>query len=183
MSDILLVSATEVEHNQTEIQGIPIHIVGIGKVEAAVNLNKLLEEHTPSVVINFGSCGNLKDHKVGQLLEVGTSYNDFYAGRLHSSLPFRLSSSSIKCFTTDTFFEKGENYHHSYLHRIKGCDIVDMELYSIVYTCKLKKIPVIAYKWISDDGTPEEWEKSASVGFNLFKTKFNSIIQPYGTSN
>lgn len=183
MSNILLVSATTLEHGRTEIKGVPIHIVGIGKVEAAANLNKLLEEHTPSVVVNFGSCGNLKDHKVGELLEVGTSYNDFYAGTLHSSLPFRLSSSSIKCLTTDTFYEKGETYHHSYLHRIKGCDIVDMELYSIVYTCKLRKVPIIAYKWISDDGNPENWEEIASIGFRSFEEKFEIIMEKYGTVN
>ena len=35
MSNILLVSATKLEHHETELNGIPIHIIGIGKVEAA----------------------------------------------------------------------------------------------------------------------------------------------------
>ena len=37
MSKILLLSATDLEHSQTEIHGVPILITGIGKVNAAVN--------------------------------------------------------------------------------------------------------------------------------------------------
>ena len=38
MLDILLVSATAKEHKDSEIHGVPIHQVGIGKVEARVDL-------------------------------------------------------------------------------------------------------------------------------------------------
>ena len=37
MSNILLVSATKLERHDDELFGIPIHIIGIGKVEAAWN--------------------------------------------------------------------------------------------------------------------------------------------------
>lgn len=172
MSNILLVSATKLEHHDDEIFGYPIHIVGIGKVESAVNTTLLIQEHNPDIVINFGSCGNLKSHKPGVVLEVGNVYNDFYAGTLHSYLPFRLSKSDIKCLTTDTFFESGETYHHSYNYRTSSCDIVDMELYSIAYAARKAQKQIHAFKWVSDDGEISNWEKNAALGYSNFKKLF-----------
>ena len=60
MPNILLVSATELEHGESDLFGIPIHIVGIGKVNAAVNTTRLIKKYNPDVVINFGSCGSVK---------------------------------------------------------------------------------------------------------------------------
>ena len=82
MRNILLVSATKLEHHDDNLFGIPIHIIGIGKVNAAVNTQILIEKYNPDIVINFGSVGSLKNFKVGEVLEVGTVYNDFYAGSI-----------------------------------------------------------------------------------------------------
>ncbi len=77
MSKTILVSATPLEHGGlTEINGYPIYQVGIGKINSAMNLTEILYEEKPELVINFGSCGNLKDHKVGEVMEVGTVYNN-----------------------------------------------------------------------------------------------------------
>ena len=70
MLDILLVSATAKEHKDSEIHGVPIHQVGIGKVEAGLNTLQLIKAKKPDIVINFGSCGNLKDYKPGDVKEV-----------------------------------------------------------------------------------------------------------------
>ena len=37
---------------------------------------KLIHEHKPEFVINFGSCGNLKNHKVGKVMKVGKVFNN-----------------------------------------------------------------------------------------------------------
>lgn len=172
MSNILLVSATKLEHHDDELFGIPIHIVGVGKVDAAINTTLLIKEHNPDIVVNFGSCGNLKTHRPGEVLEVGTVYNDFYAGTLYSYLPFRLSRSEIKCLSTDTFYEQNENYHHSYQYRVGSCDIVDMELYSIAYAARKADKFVHAYKWVSDDGDSSKWKENAALGYSKFKEIF-----------
>jgi nucleoside phosphorylase len=103
-------------------------------------------------------------------------YNDFYAGRLYSYPPIklntRLDDSYIRCFTTDTFYELGEDYHHSYKFRKDNCDIIEMELYSIASVCNQESIPVYGYKWISDDGVENEWEQSAAIGYDNFKKIF-----------
>ena len=184
MSNIILVSATPLEHGGIEeIDGIPIYQVGIGKTESAVNTTKLILEKQPELLINFGSCGSLKNHKTGELLEVGVVYNDFYANTLHSSLPFKLSTSGVKCFTTDTFYSNEENYHHSYEFRSKYCDIVDMELYGIAYASRVCKVGLKAYKWISDDGNSNDWEKFAKIGFEKFRQQLKSILSDHGSTN
>ena len=177
MSNILLVSATKLEHHDDELFGIPIHIVGIGKVEAAVNTTNLINEYDPDIVVNFGSCGNLKDHKPGEVLTVGTVYNDFYAGRLHSYLPFRLWTTDIKCISSDTFYELGQSYHHSYERRIKDMDIIDMELYSIAYSCRNAKKSLYSFKWVSDDGEESNWLENAAIGYNNFKEIFKEWLE------
>ena len=56
MNNILLLSATDLEHGQSEIHGVPIHITGIGKINSAVNTTRLIQKYNPDIVINFGSC-------------------------------------------------------------------------------------------------------------------------------
>lgn len=176
MSDILLVSATKLEHNCSDLYGYPINIIGIGKVEASFNINKIISENRPKLVINFGSCGNLKNYKPGQILEVGEVINDFYADQIYSYNSINLGNSKIKCFTTDTFYIKSEDYHHEYLKNIMHCDIVDMELYPIAYACKNYNVKLLSYKWVSDDGDIDNWRETADLGFNNFKTLLKELL-------
>ena len=76
MSKYLFLSATELEHQELEIFGSEIHIIGVGKINAAMNTTRLIEKYNPSHVINFGSCGNLQNHKIGEVLTVGKVYNN-----------------------------------------------------------------------------------------------------------
>ena len=182
MPNILLVSATKDEHGEDELFGYPIHIVGVGKVNATLNTAALIREYDPDYVVNFGSCGNLKDHKPGELLRVGMVYNDFYAGKLFKYIPHKMSDTGIKCLTTDTFLEKGEKYHHSYEFRISKCDIVDMELYGIACACLDAGKFLRSYKWVSDNGDADKWEENAKIGFDKFKVvlkKYLDDIEKY----
>ena len=65
---VLLISATELEHGEESIYGLPIHIVGVGKVSSFHKF--LLEKYSPDLVINFSSYGDLKGNS-GSLIEVG----------------------------------------------------------------------------------------------------------------
>jgi len=179
MHNILLVSATKLEHHDEELFGIPIHIIGVGKVEAALNTKKIIENHKlahgggkPSRVINFGSCGNLKNHKRGEVLEIGTVYDDFYGCVVPEHDPIEITDSPYKLFTTDTFYDTSEVYSKSYEENIKKCDVVDMEGYSIAKVCQNEKISLSLYKWVSDDGSTEDWQTNAAAGYNNFKKLF-----------
>tara|TARA_B110000977_G_scaffold112664_1_gene145921 strand:+ start:72 stop:614 length:543 start_codon:yes stop_codon:yes gene_type:complete len=170
MPNILLVSATELEHGESDLFGIPIHIVGIGKVNAAVNTYKLIQKYKPDHVVNFGSCGNLKDYKVGEVLKIGKVYDDFYGCVVPEHRPIVIDDSPVKLFTTDIFYDTEAVYSNNYTKKIRKCDIVDMEGYSIAKVCMNENISVSLYKWISDDGDSSSWLKNATAGYNNFKT-------------
>ena len=181
MSRILLISATRLEHHDDSLFGIPIHIIGIGKVEAALNTKKLIEQYKlensggkPDRIINFGSCGNLKDHKVGDVLEVGEVHDDFYGCVVPEHDPIRINNSDIKLFTTDTFYDTDNYYSLHYNNMIKKCNLVDMEGYSIAKVAKNEGVKVSIYKWVSDDGSKSAWEENAAAGYSNFKEIFKS---------
>ncbi len=173
---ILLLSGTDYEHDCKDLFGIPIHITGIGKINAAINTTKLIYEHDPDIVINFGSCGNLKDYKIGEVLEVGTVINDLDTLGFYNQVSNILNKDSdIKCLTTDHMYDSShDDYVESYMEKIDECDIVDMELFSIAESCKIAKKFLYSYKWVSDDGSNDEWLENAKAGFNNFKQIFKS---------
>jgi len=175
MGKIILVSASPKEHGGLkELHGIPIFQVGIGKINAASNLTEILWNEEPDVVINFGSCGNLKGHKVGGILQVGEVFNDFDTQGLSENKSIKLGNTGIKCFTTDTIYDSThEQYTDLYLESIKASNIVDMECYALAQVCKQRGIEFQSYKWVSDDGTPSTWEENAKIGFENFTRIFN----------
>jgi adenosylhomocysteine nucleosidase len=174
MGKIILVSASPLEHGGLkDINGVPIFQVGIGKINAASNLTEIILKEEPDLVVNFGSCGNLKGHKVGGILQVGEVFNDFDTHGLSENSSIKLGNNGIKCFTTDTIYDNThKRYTDSYLESIKECNIVDMECYALAQVCKQRDIEFQSYKWVSDDGTPGTWEENAKIGFENFREIF-----------
>ena len=184
MPPILLISATKLEHHDDKLFGIPIHIIGVGKVEAALNTKKLIEQHKlnwgggkPRHIINFGSCGDISGHNIGDVLEVGEIYDDFYGCVVPEHEPIKVSNSGIKLFTTDTFYNKDAVYSNHYHNMINKCDLVDMEGYSIAKVCKHERISLSLYKWVSDDGNHSHWLSNASKGYDNFKVIFKEWLE------
>jgi len=177
MLNILLISATKLEHHDDELFGYPIHIVGVGRFNAAVNTYKLIKEYLPDYIINFGSCGNLKNHNVGQVYQIGEIYDDFYGCVVPEHEPIEVSDSEYKLFTTDTFYDKFATYSNSYHQNVNRCDFVDMEGYSIAKVCKDENISVSLYKWVSDDGSTQDWLANAASGYNNFKKIFKQWLE------
>ena len=179
MGKTILVSATPLEHGGlTELNGLPIFQVGIGKINSAMNMVDLIHKHQPDSVINFGSCGNLKNHKVGEVIEVGTVYNNIDARPFAEygctpetpNCEIKLSDSGINCFTTDQIYDNTRtDYAQKYLEMIDKCDIVEMECYSLAYVCATFGVKFLSYKWVSDDGNIDTWEDNAAIGFENFK--------------
>jgi|TARA_Y100000022_G_scaffold167945_1_gene152927 adenosylhomocysteine nucleosidase len=182
---IILVSATPLERGGVNWVGnYPIFNVGIGKINSAMNMVDLIHRHQPEVVINFGSCGNLQNHKVGEVMEVGTVYNNVDARPFaeYGCTPespyceIKLSDSGIECFTTDQIYDNTRtDYAKKYLEMINKCDIVDMECYSLAYVCKIFNIEFKSFKWVSDDGNVDTWEENAAIGFENFKKVLDNL--------
>lgn len=182
MGKIVLVSATPLEHGGLkDINGAPIFQVGIGKTNAAMNMTKIILEEEPDIVVNFGSCGNLSDFKVGDVIEVGTVCNNIdvrpfsdYGCTPESDIcDINLSKSEVRCFSTDQIYDNTRSdYAEKYKEMIKTSHIVDMECYPLAYVCTKFNIPFYSYKWVSDNGDVDTWEQNASIGFENFRTKF-----------
>ena len=186
MKKILLLTATpfEVDTMDNKIMGIDIHYTGVGKINAAILTTQLIEKHQPDVVVNFGSCGTLNSNdEIGKVYEVGDVHNDIDCTPLseYGETPFSglheiqiNHSSTIQCITTDRFYNKNRvDYSENFIHILKNkIDIIDMELYSIAQVCKRKQIPLFSYKWVSDDGNPDEWLTNSKIGFQNFKDLF-----------
>ena len=47
-----------------------------------------------------------------------------------------------------------------------------MELYSITRVCKEFKLPIVSYKWVSDDGSMNDWEDNCKIWYSNFKLEF-----------
>jgi len=182
MGKIILVSATPLEHGGLkDINGVPIFQVGIGKTNASMNMTEFILKEKPDLVVNFGSCGNLKRNKVGEIIEVGEVYNNIdvrpfaeYGCTPENNIcEIKLLDSGSRCFSTDQIYDNTRvDYAQKYLDMIEFCDIVDMECYSLAYVCKQRDIPFYSYKWVSDDGNVDTWEENASIGFQNFKEYF-----------
>jgi adenosylhomocysteine nucleosidase len=175
MGKVILVSASPFErYNETEINGIPILAVGVGKVNAAQRMTQIILEEEPDVVVNFGSCGNLKDYKIGDVLKVGTVINDFETyGLTNEEREIVIDENAdVKLFTTDHFYQPFENYSSWFNQNINKCDLVDMEGFALAKVCKDFDIPFHSFKWVSDDGNPDHWMENAAIGYNNFKNEF-----------
>lgn len=182
---ILLLSATDLEHGVSEIGGIPIFKTGVGKISASHSTTHLIHLYKPDLVINFGSCGNLKGYKVGELLRVGVVHNDIDARPFveYGETPFsefgsiNFDESSIECFSTDYFYDSlQQKYSEMYMRMVHKCDVIDMELYGIAQVCKSMEVPLKSFKWVSDSGNPNDWKENAKLGFDNFKKYFEEWI-------
>jgi adenosylhomocysteine nucleosidase len=137
---------------------------GVGKVNATYKLTDILTrvdgKKRYDLVINYGTAGskNYKGivdctrfiqrdmdatplgFKIGETpFENTPSMIDFS----HIKNPMRLN---LTCYTGDSFATDLTPYD----------DVVDMEAYALAKTCRNFEIDFVSYKYISDDGNPDD---------------------------
>ena len=153
--------------------------IGVGKVNATYNLTKLIHEHNPSEVINYGTAGTIKKELSG-LVEVTKFYQrdmdvrgllDIKLGEtpfddINEILNF---NEGYSCGTGDSFVNKQIEM---------DVDLVDMEAYALAKVCKLEGIKFRCFKYISDnadDSASIDWIENCKKGAKLFHTKTNNF--------
>ena len=153
--------------------------IGVGKVNATYNLTKLIHEHNPSEVINYGTAGTIKKELSG-LVEVTKFYQRDMdvRGLLDIKLgetPFDdineilNSNEGYTCGTGDSFVNKKIEM---------DVDLVDMEAYALAKVCKLEGIKFRCFKYISDnadDSASIDWIENCKKGAKLFHSKTNDF--------
>jgi adenosylhomocysteine nucleosidase len=177
MSKILLLSATDLEHGQSHLYDNEIHIIGIGKINAAVNTASLIRQYRPDVVVNFGSCGSVKHFPIGEVLKVGTVVNDIDVMNISKDRDIILQGKGdITCCTTDHFYDKSRKVQSKTFSYREDIDIVDMEIYGIAAACRSLNVFCYSYKWVSDYGDLDQWRENAAKGFEEFKYTFKNTF-------
>ena len=153
--------------------------VGVGKINATYNLIKLIQEHKPSEVINYGTAGAIKKELSG-IVECTKFYQRDMDVRSLLNLklgetPFDNineiinSEEGFSCGSGDSFVNKQIEM---------DLDLVDMEAYALAKVCKLEGINFKCFKYISDnadENATSDWIENCKKGAKLFQIKMNNL--------
>jgi len=162
-NSILFVMAAEAEYGpHLKALFTPV-MTGVGPVEAAVELTKILSQFTfdgrkPDIVVSLGSAGSatLEQAEVYQAVSVG--YRDMDASPfgfekgttpflgLPAVLPLPLRIPGVKEATLST----GANVISGEMYSAIDADMVEMETYAILRACMAFNIPLVGLRGISD---------------------------------
>lgn len=165
IDDILFSFALESEAAEV-FKSYKTLITGIGKVNAAYELSKTIQNKKPSLIINLGSAGSSFFQKgevicctkfVQRDMDVqGLGYAQYETplSGLPPVLEYGLNMDGLKegiCGTGDNF-EMG--------HCSDAYNVVDMEAYVLAMIAMKENIPFLCLKYISDgadDNAAEDW--------------------------
>jgi adenosylhomocysteine nucleosidase len=178
MNRILIVSALkqETQNQLVDYEGCVIY-TGVGKVNATYKLTNILTKvdgrNRFDLVINYGTAAS-KVHKglVDCTRFVQRDMDATPLGFKRGETPFESEPSMVDfshiknpigknlcCYTGDSFATDLTPYD----------DVVDMEAYALAKTCRNFGIDFVSYKYISDDGNADDWEKNCGKGIEEFK--------------
>lgn len=163
-------------------------ITGIGKVNAAHELTKAIQNIKPSLIVNLGSAGSNSFQKgavicctkfVQRDMDVrglGFAQYETPLSNLPVVLNYGLAMDNLQlgiCGTGDSF-EMG--------HAAKIYDVVDMEAYALAMIAMKENIPFLCLKYISDgadDNAADDWviqvHKAAAAFGNILEINKNNI--------
>lgn len=142
-----------------------VFVTGLGKVNATLQATKLILEHKPNLVVNFGTAGAVSSELTYGLVEcTGFVQRDMDCSPLgvkkfvtpFEDLDHMIGTPEIVCGTGDSFVTNSENFASlgSEVH------IVDMEAYAIAKVCLDLKVSFRCFKYISDcadENASEDW--------------------------
>ncbi len=141
-------------------------ICGIGKVNAAYNLMKAIQEEKPSLIVNLGSAGSNHYTKgevicctkfVQRDMDVrGLGYEQYETPL--SGLPPLLEYGLQMDGLPEAICGTGDNFEMAHSKTIYN--VVDMEAYALAMVAMKENIPFVSLKYISDgadDNAAEDW--------------------------
>ena len=183
MSRILIVTALQQELPDRNVIEHSVLYTGVGKINATYKLTNILTKvygkDRFDLVINYGTAASkvyngLVDCTKFIQRDMDTTPLGFKIGETpYETEPSMIDFSRIKnpigknlcCYTGDSFVTDMTPYD----------DVVDMEAYALAKTCRNFGIDFVSYKYISDDGNADDWEKNCGKGI----TEFKKILKHY----
>ena len=156
---VLVVAATRAEAVHIP-SGLRVVVTGIGKTAAAVATTHAIAQERPSLVVNVGSAGALRDGLSGTY-EISRVVNHDMNADAVRALGFdprdelEIGPGDVVLASGDTFVADAET------RRRLGAraHLVDMEGYAIAYSCNELGVPLRMVKHVSDqcDEASMDW--------------------------
>lgn len=152
---------------------------GVGKVNAAATVSRLIERYHPDRVINFGTAGGIT---VSHGLWCATKFvqRDMRClplGLAPGETPFEstpvvldLGGNGLTCSTGDSFVTDS-NLEIT-------ADLVDMEAYAIAKTCWQAGVAFRCWKYVSDhadESASQDWRKQVAAGQSYYLSKLQEL--------
>ena len=175
----LILVAVKEELSEKDLPDLNVHYTGVGKINASFKTLEIINECSPTHIINYGTAGSLNE-KLKGLVEVTRFFQrDMDATSLGFKIgqtPFDdiaeidLGNNGFSCGTGDSFVMQ--------IPKLKT-DLVDMEAYAIAKICYMKDVKFRCFKYISDKAdrnADDDWIKNVSVGKKLFIEKMKHLL-------
>ena len=154
-----------------------VFTVGVGKVNATHALTRLIIEHDPELVINYGTAGRVTPYIRG-LVECSRfmqwDMNCTKVGFNKFQTPFEPEKWTVigegdgmMCGTGDTFVTDASDI---------PCDVVDMEAYAMAKVCRNFDVPFKCFKHISDDANEKAGTDWQEFSFANAEKKFIDVL-------
>lgn len=143
---------------------------GMGKINAAMSVQWLIDNFNVKKIINVGSAGgNPNKVDAGRVYNIGTTVDRDWcfpdSGCVTVLTNNDAGQESKTCFTGDSFVTDWNNDY----------EIVDMEAFAIAKVCNTPEnnVQFSCYKYISDNGSGEDWRDSLIKCNKIFNEMFD----------
>jgi adenosylhomocysteine nucleosidase len=175
-NSVLVLVALPQELDAALLQGrATVCYTDVGKVNAAYATLQALREHSPSLVINFGSAGRVAPCPAGLVEVASVLQRDMNAEPLapRGATPFQdgghtlhSGREGVMCGTGDSFVTAPDPWFAT-----RGVQLVDMELYAVASVCARQNVAWRALKFVSDDANADsanDWQANVRRGEQMF---------------
>ena len=153
--------------------------IGVGKINATYNLTKLILEHKPSKVINYGTAGAI-DKGLSGIVECTKFYQRDMdvRGLLDLKLGETPFDNINEIINSDEGFScgSGDSFVNNKIEM--NVDLVDMEAYALAKVCKIENVKFRCFKYVSDnadENAPSDWIANCKKGAKLFQNKLKEF--------
>lgn len=160
MGGILYVMAADAEYGAHLKARITSVMIGVGPVEAAVNVTRILAgaDELPELVVSLGSAGSSTLEHTAVYQASSVSYRDMDASALgfpkgitpFLNLPVEIPMPVIVPGIATARLSTGANVVSGAAYQSIDVDMVDMETFAVLRACQSFNVPLIALRGISD---------------------------------
>ena len=168
----LLVCALPAEAAHLHAGDLPVLITGLGKVQAALSVSRALGIARPSLIVNLGTAGALRDGLAGTHVIHTVIEHDLDSEAilqltgLAVGLPIDLSGHAVRYGTEPVVLATGDRFIDDNATRSRLAEhahLVDMEGYAVAWAARAAAVPVRLIKLVSDDaseGAARTWAET-----------------------